>query len=395
VARLLLRILVASLAIEASIGSASAGPFLWQTSSEGDDIRVFDLQSRQLVRRLVVGPEPHGIAAPADARVVYVTLEANDRPRGELLWIDPRAYRIRHRMEICREPHAIATTPDGRWIYVPCRDEHYWVIDSEMREVSARIRTGGRPHNVRISHDGRLALLSPMGDAARVTVVDVEDEHEVVGEIAFGASVRPSALSDDGRLFQHVDGLNGFQVADVARGEVVATVEHGAPLGWLLVHPRLGWLGPSGLQRCHGLAVRPGHHEVWSACGASVTIHDITDSTYPELARVPLASKAYWLTFSPDGRWALVALSGADQVAVVDAESRDAVAQLSTGPGPKRNLVIDLDQVAGTLSGEARYRGTLPSEARRRTIIPPMFVLAAPRFPWSARERVAGSEAGP
>ena len=108
-------------------------------------------------------------------------------------------------------------------------------------------------------------------------------------------------------------------------------------------------------QRCHGLAVRPGQHEVWSTCGASVTIHDITDSTYPELARVPLASKAYWLTFSPDGRWAFVALSGADQVAVVDAESRDVVAQLSTGAGPKRNLVIELDQLAGTLSGEARY----------------------------------------
>ena len=136
-ARLLLRILITSLATVASIGSASAGAFLWQTSSEGDDIHVFDLESRKLVRRLVVGPEPHGIAAPADARVVYVTLEANDRPRGELLWIDPHAYRIRHRMEICREPHAIATTPDGRWIYVPCRDEHYWVVDAERREVSA------------------------------------------------------------------------------------------------------------------------------------------------------------------------------------------------------------------------------------------------------------------
>jgi len=164
-----------------------------------------------------------------------------------------------------------------------------------------------------------------------------------------------ATLSDDGRLFQHVGGLNGFQVADVARGEVVAKVEHRATLGWLLLHPRLGWLGPSGLQRCHGLAVRPGQHEVWSACGASVTIHDITDPTYPELARIPLASKAYWLTFSPDGRWALVALSGADQVAVVDAESRDVVAQLSTGAGPKRNLVIELDPLAGTPSEQARY----------------------------------------
>jgi YVTN family beta-propeller protein len=347
---------IVALAVAAVSRSAVAGPLLWQTSSEGDDIRVFDLEKRQFVRRLVVGSEPHGIAAPADARVVYVALEANDRPRGELLWIDPRAYRVEHRMEICREPHAIATTPDGRWIYVPCRDEHYWVVDAERRQVAARIRTGGRPHNLRISHDGRMALLSPMGDAARVTVVDVEAGHEVAGEIAFAGSVRPSALSRDGRLFQHVDGLNGFQVADVGSREVVATVEHGAALGWLLLHPQLGWLGASGLQRCHGLAVRPGEQEIWSACGASVTIHEIADPTYPELARVPLASKAYWLTFSPDGRWALVALSGADRVAVVDAVSREVVAELPAGAGPKRNLVVDLDPArAGVPSGRARY----------------------------------------
>ncbi|MGH7288737.1 MAG: YncE family protein, partial [Myxococcota bacterium] len=276
--RLLFSASIAALAFAASsLPPALAGPVLWQTSSEGNDIHVFDLESERLVRRLVVGSEPHGIAAPADARVIYVTVESNGRPRGELLWINPREYSVQHRMEICPEPHALATTSDGRWIYVPCRDEHYWVVDAERREVVSRIRTGGRPHNVQISRDGRIALLSPMGGAAQVTVVDVEEGHEVVGEIRFADSLRPSALSIDGRLFHHVDGLNGFQVADVARGEVFATVEHGAPLGWLLVHPRLGWLGPSGLQRCHGLAIRPGQHEVWSACGASVTIHDITD----------------------------------------------------------------------------------------------------------------------
>jgi len=343
-------------AVVASIGPTFAGPLLWQTNSEGDDIHIFDLERRQLVQRLVVGAEPHGIAAPTDGGIIFVTLEANDRPRGALLWIDPRAYRVEHRMEICREPHAIATTPDGRWIYVPCRDEHYWVVDAEKRTVVTRIRTGGRPHNVRISRDGRLAVLSPMGDAARVTIVDIEAGHEVVGEIAFAGSVRPSALSDDGRLFQHVDGLNGFQVASISRRKVVATVAHDTPLGWFLVHPKLGWLGPSGLQRCHGLAIRPGDQEIWSACGGSVTVHDLTDATYPQLARIPLPGKAYWLTFSPNGRWALVALSGADQVAVVDTTRREIVSQLPTGAGPKRNLTIDLDpDQTGAPSRRARY----------------------------------------
>lgn len=323
-------------------GPAGAGPELWQTNSRGDDIHVFDVRTHRRLQRIVVGPEPHGVAAPEDARVVYVTLEANDRPRGELLWIDPRTRRVRHRMELCREPHALATTPDGRWVYVPCRDEHYWVVDARTREVVTRIHTGGRPHNVRISRDGRRAFLSPMGERARVTVVDVAAGHEVAGHIPFAGSVRPPALSADGRrLFQHVDGLNGFQVADVARRRVVATVEHGTPLGWFLLHPRAGWLGPEGLQRCHGLAVRPGGSEIWSVCGSGVTVHDLDHPGHPERARIDLVDKGYWITFSPDGRQAFVAQSDAGRVAVVDAGTKRVVAHLDAGKGPKRNLVIN------------------------------------------------------
>lgn len=258
-------------------------------------------------------------------------------------------------MELCHEPYALATTPDGRWIYVPCRDEHYWVVDANKHEVVARIHTGGRPHNTQISSDGRTAFLSPMGARSRVTIVDVEAGHEVVGEIAFEASVRPPALSDDGRLFHHIDGLNGFQVAEVDRREIVATVEHRTRLGWFLVHPKLGWLGPTGLQRCHGLAIRPDQREIWSACGASVTIHDVTNPSYRELDRVSLGSKAYWITFSPDNRWAFVALSRAGRVAVVETASRRVTAHLAAGAGPKRSLVIELDPEAGARSRAARY----------------------------------------
>jgi hypothetical protein len=178
----------------------------------------------------------------------------------------------------------------------------------------------------------------------------------VVGQITFGASVRPSALSRDGRrLFQHIDGLNGFQAADVNRREVVATVEHRRPLGWFLMHPKLGWLGPNGFQRCHGLAIRPDQREIWSACGASVTMHDITNSSYRELDRVLLGSSAYWITFSPDGRWAFAALAHAGGVAVIDTASRRVSIQFSAGAGPKRNVVIHLDPVAGGRSSAARY----------------------------------------
>lgn len=344
VRRVSLLVLSATLTV-AWVGLAApslASSQLWQTNAHGNDIHVFDVADLRLVHRLMVGAEPHGIAAPDDGRVVFVSLESNGQERGELLWIDPSSFTVLHRLAVGPEPHAIAVTPDGRWVYVPCRDGQYWVIDARAREVVTRIPTGGRPHNTRISNDGRYAFLSPMGEGARVVVVDVEAGHRVVGEIPFAGSVRPSALSADGRsLFHHVDGLNGFQVADVAKRSVTATVEHDRPLGWFALHSKLGWVGPSGLQRCHGLAIRPDQHEIWSVCGAGISVHDMTSGAYEQRAFVELEAKGYWITFSLDGGLAFVAQSGAGQVAVVDTSSKRVIAHLAAGQGPKRNLVVD------------------------------------------------------
>lgn len=324
---------------------AQRNQYLWQTNSQGNDIHIFRVDGFELHRRLEVGPEPTGIAAPKDGRVVYVSLEANDRDRGELLWIDPLSLEIEHRLEVGPEPHAIATTPDGRWVYVPCRDGHYWVVDAAARKVVTKIRTGGRPHNTQASRDGRYMYLSPMYEPQGVTVVDIHAGHEVVGFIPFAASVRPSALSEDGRfLFQHVDGLNGFQVADTSQRRVVATVEHSTDLGWFMPVKRLGYVTLQGLKRCHGLAIRPDQTEIWSVCAKNLAVHSLVAPSFPEKTLIELEEKGYWLTFSPDGRHAFVALTGQNRIAVVDAARKRIVRHLSAGAAPKRNMVIELSQ---------------------------------------------------
>ena len=183
--------------------------------------------------------------------------------------------------------------------------------------------------------------LSPMGSPNAVTIVDIEAGHRVIGEIPFDDSVRPPALSADGqRLFQHIDGLNGFQAANVEERRVVSTVEHATRLG-LIPLGFAGWFGLSGLQRCHGLDIRPDQREIWSVCGNGVTVHDLTRPSYPEVIRIALKNKGYWLTFSPDSRWTFVALAGVGEVAVIDARKLEVVAHFPAGKGPKRNLVID------------------------------------------------------
>jgi DNA-binding beta-propeller fold protein YncE len=345
---------------------------------------VIDLATRRLVRRLEVGPQPHGIAAPSDGSVVFVSLEANGRERGEVLWIDPRDFEIEHRLAVGPEPHQIATTPDGRFVYVPCRDGTYWVVDARERRVVTRIETGGRPHNTSATSDGAWMLLSPMDASRGVSVVDVAGGHRVVGTIRFAGSVRPPALSADGRrLFQHVDGLNGFQVADVPSRRVIATTLHATPLGWLLVHPKLGWLGPRGLRRCHGLAISPDQREIWSVCGDAITVHAIDTPTLPERARIESEGKGYWITFSPDGRWALVALTDRNRVAMIDARRKTIEAVLEVGAGPKRNLVLDVQR------GPSDAATSSPD---RRQVNAPRAARARPR---AARRRRAGTAAAP
>ena len=90
----------------------AAEQFLWQTNSQGDDIHVVEVQTHQVVKRLEVGPQPHGIAAADDASVVNVSIEAYKRPDGELLWIDPRTYEIVHRIQLNRvRVRRVAFTP--------------------------------------------------------------------------------------------------------------------------------------------------------------------------------------------------------------------------------------------------------------------------------------------
>jgi len=314
---------------------------LWQTNSGGDDIHVFDAETGALVHRLVVGPEPHGLAATADHRTVFVTLEANGQRHGELLWIDAASFEITRRMEVCREPHALAAAPDGRWLYVPCRDGRYWVVDGETGDVVRRIETGGRPHNTQISSDGRWAYLSPMGAPQAVTVVDIQSDHAVAGEIAFTAAPRPSALSADGRwLAQHVDGLNGFEAADTRSQRIVTTIDHSTPLDGFVQLGSLGRLGFGGFERCHGLSIRPDQSEIWSLCGDTLTIHAFMPPHFPELAAIALPSNGYWLTFAPDSGFAYVALADAGEVAMIDATTREIVMRLRVGEAPKRNLVL-------------------------------------------------------
>ncbi len=307
---------------------------LWVTNAYGNDVHIFDVHTLELIRRIEVGPNPHGISATADGRTVHVAIENFGGEEGELIWIDTVTSKITDRINIGPKPNENECTPDGRWIYIPCDDGKYWVVDGEEKKVVTKIETGGRPHNTTVSPDGKRMYLSPMGTPKRVTIVDVYGGHKVIGEIPFDNVVRPPSISADEKLFfQNIDGLLGFQVADIVARKVIHTVEHRIAEDKRKVN-----------SRCHGLGVRPDQKEIWS-CNVehtTVHIHELTSGEYEEVAAVEMPGRIYWVSFTPDSKYGFVSVRSKQQIAVVDCETKEIVKLLPVGREPKRTQVIDV-----------------------------------------------------
>jgi YVTN family beta-propeller protein len=319
-------------AFSASLPAADAPKQkLYVTNSAGDDVTIIDPASNKPIGRIEVGLHPHGIAVPASQDVAYVSIEGT-KP-GQLVAIDPKTDRIKWRMEIGPAPNQLAVTPDGKFAYIPVNDGHYEVVDLAARKIIERIETGGRPHNTLCSTDGKRMYLAPMGAPKKVTIVDVAT-HKPIGEIPFTSVVRPIALSkDEKRLFAEVDGLVGIEEADVATRKMI----HRVPAELSAENKKVD-------SRSHGLGIRPDQKEIWE-CDVEhfeVHVYDITGEKPKQIATVPIGSRVYWLTFSPDGKTCYVSARGNGEVAAVDTTSKKVVARIPVGKEPKRLVVVTL-----------------------------------------------------
>jgi YVTN family beta-propeller protein len=313
---------------------------LYVTNSAGDDVTVVDVATNKPIGRIVVGPHPHGIAAPASQDVIYVTIEGA-RP-GELVWIDPYTDKVTRRMAIGPAPNQLAVTPNGKFAYIPASDGYYEVVDLAQAKIIARIETGGRPHNTVCSADGKHMYLAPMGDPHKVTVVDVAT-HTPVGTIAFGDVVRPIALSlDEKRLYAEVDGLVGIEVADVDARKRIHRIT-----------AELTEAARQEPSRSHGLGIRPDQKEVWEADVEhhEVHVYDVTADKPRQIATVPIGSQVYWLTFRPDGKTCYVSARGNGEVAAIDTQTKQIVDRIPVGKAPKRLIVVTLPEQSRNQSG--------------------------------------------
>src|SRR3954451_7318631 len=260
-----------SRAADAGKGEAESKPRRLLYVCLTKDIAVFDIDAgHQFVKWVAVNTDPEklkdaqppakgvqgagsyrGICAdPATGRL-YVTYN----PTDEMVCIDLKTDKVLWRRKYGKHVDSQSITPDGKTIYLPCREDGKWhVVDAETGDERATVATGGSPHNTEVSPDGSRVYMESLAHGW-VFVADTKT-NELVGKVgAFSSAVRPFSLSSDQKyVFACVNGLLGFEVGDVAKGEKLFRCEAQRPPERAAQLPKAG--SPHGCPS-HGIGTRP------------------------------------------------------------------------------------------------------------------------------------------
>jgi len=201
------------------------------------------------------------------------------------------------------------------------------LVDTQSGVIRATLPTGNAPHEVAVSPDGRLALVSNYGTreepGSSLTLVDLPAA-EVVKTIDLGDYSRPHGVAwlDHRYAVVTVEDNGAIIEVDVENGKVLHEMATDAEIS-------------------HMIAVRPKHAiaVVANIGSGSISVFDLALGV--RLANIPTGEGAEGIALTPDGTRAWVTNRAEDTVSVVNVVSLEPVAKIPSGEFPIRVEISD------------------------------------------------------
>ena len=212
----------------------------------------------------------------------------------------------------------------------------------------ATVDVGHGPHEVAVSPDGRLAVVSNYGTRERpgtsLSVVDLAEPREL-RRIELGADARPHGVAwyAPDRVAVTAEGVGQLLVVDPHAGRVVRatpTSQRGSHMVAVTPDARHAFVanlgagslsvlaldGPAETARTvdtgagtEGVAVRPDGREVWVTARTAGRLVRLDASTLEQVSATDLPCVPIRIAFGPDGASAFVSCAGSGEVVAYDA----------------------------------------------------------------------------
>ena len=231
-----------------------------------------------------------------------------------------------------------------------------WLLDLNSGERVAELATGIGPHEVEVSPDGRLAVVSNYGErgqaGATLTVVDLASR-EVVNTLQLDVESRPHGLAfiDSQQIAVTAEGVDQVFVVDLTTGEIVQRFDVAPGLAHMVAaQPEASalWvtnLGTGTLEKldlrsgqvhgpmvtgegAEGVAVVAARNEVWVTNRAANTVSVVDAESLTVIATLSSPGFPIRAAVTPDQRHVLVTNAIANQVRVFDVATREVVADV-------------------------------------------------------------------
>jgi YVTN family beta-propeller protein len=306
-----------------------------QTNSAGDNVHLIDPVTNKVVGVIEGIEVGHGAAATPDGSKIFVSNEADHT----LDIVDGKTLKVVKKVKLSGRPNNIGIGKDGKRVYVSIRGGAgaVDVVDTTSGTLAKSIAVKGDVHNTYVTPDGKYVVSGSIAGKV-MTVIDAKTE-EPVWSHDFDLGVRPMAFSanPDGSTkwaFVQLSELNGFAVIDFATRKEIHRIKlpELAP-GQKAVHV--------GGNVSHGLAVTPDAKTliVNSRLNSAVYKYSLPDLKLVGQTDIN-GIDPNWVTLTPDGKMAYVAIAGSNWVAAIDIATMKQAAKIPVGYVPKRNATI-------------------------------------------------------
>ncbi len=309
-----MRMLIAGLCLLAAVASAET---LLVLNKEGS-LALVDPAKNQVLATVRTGNTPHEVAASADGKYAFVSNTGGGSALGTSLSVIELASRKEHKVDISplRQPHGI-TVLDGKvWFtaepnkvigrYDPATDKVDWIMGTGQNGTHM-VKTGGGGKQIYTSNiaGDSISIFDQTGTSDWTqTVIPV-------GKGPEGFDVTP----DGKQIWASHSRDGGVSIIDIATKKVIQTFSVQT-------------------KRSNRLEFSPDGRLVLISDLEAGDLLILERTTKRELKRMKLGRSPAGIQITPDSSRAYVAVTGDNDVAVIDLRSLELTARFKTGTGP-------------------------------------------------------------